>query len=91
MVDNDAAWYGAIKGQRPSKASPWMLALFWGVETSIGCLTWFDPVPSKSNIADGPSRLEFSRVAKLAGRRVRVVNPNYRWDDLLATRRGLGV
>ena len=50
----------------------------------------FDRVASTCNPADGPSRLDFSRVASLCGGKVRVVDPPVISRELLASRVQMG-
>ena len=90
FIDNDAARYGLIKGYSPSRASAWILADAWRREAAIGCFSWFDRVASTCNPADGPSRLDFSRVASLCGGKVRVVDPPVISRELLASRVQMG-
>ena len=90
FIDNDAARYGLIKGHSPSAASAWLISEFWTVEASLGCCTWFDRVPSKSNIADGPSRLDFARLPTVAGHSIRVVDAPEVEEQLIAGLSGLG-
>ena len=70
FVDNDAARYGMMKGYSPSKASAWLLTELAPLDMELGCAVWVDRVASASNPADGPSRSEFVRVAKLAGGKI---------------------
>ena len=90
FLDNDAARYGIIKGTSPSRASAWLLAEHWRAEALCGSYTWADRVPSPSNIADGPSRLNFEPLLGVCGGRVRVVElpPFAEW--LLASRQKMG-
>ena len=67
FIDNDAARHGLIRGHSPSVASAALLAAVWKVEAELNCLSWFDRVASKSNLADGPSRLDFPGPVKIGG------------------------
>ena len=82
FVDNDAARFGLIKGYSPSRTSAWLLTEAWGLDEKSGAVSWIDRVPSKANIADGPSRLEFSRVHAVMGGRIKVVSPPDMWSEL---------
>lgn len=59
-IDNEGSKFSLIKGYSPSLACSRLLGSIWQEEARLGSLTWFDRVPSPSNIADGPSRLDFS-------------------------------
>jgi len=63
FIDNDAAREGLIRGRSRSQASAELLDCFWEVEARLAGSSWFSRVPSPSNIADAPSRLEFSHPA----------------------------
>ena len=56
FIDNDAARYALIKGSSPTPDSAWLAALYWEREATVGSYSWFERVPSPSNIADAPSR-----------------------------------
>ena len=58
FIDNDAARYALIKGSSPTPDSAWLSAMYWEKETAVGSYSWFERVPSPSNIADAPSRGE---------------------------------
>jgi len=57
-IDNEAARCGLIKGYSPGRDNAFLNHLFWVEEGRPLCFTWFDRVPSPSNIADPPSRGE---------------------------------
>ena len=67
FVDNEAARLGLVKAYSPVLPSLAIImdCLRWDYDN--GCESWFSRVPSKSNIADGPSRLDFSLVIDLLG------------------------
>ena len=67
FVDNDSARYAAIAGCSPVKASAAILDALASVDAELGVVQWFARVPSASNLADGPSRLDFASVAALQG------------------------
>ena len=56
MVDNDSARFALIKGSSPCLESAWLVQSFWIDESATDCQSWIARVPSRSNIADGPSR-----------------------------------
>ena len=90
FVDNDAARFGLIKEYSPTRSSAWLLSEIWRVEERLGCVSWYERVPSKSNPADGPSRLYFGRLASLPGA-FRVVSvPEGFWSGLLRRREERG-
>ena len=55
-VDNESARYALIKGNSPTYDSAALAAAFWTREAELACFSWFEWVPSPSNIADDPSR-----------------------------------
>ena len=65
FVDNDSARHALIKGGSPSQASAQLVGLFWTAEAHLRSYVWVERVASSSNIADGPSRLEFVEVRRL--------------------------
>ena len=71
FIDNEAARLGLVKAYSPvlPSLSIIMDCLAW--DYANHCESWFARVPSKSNISDGPSRLDFSSViSDLGGVRV---------------------
>ena len=56
FVDNDSARIALIKGASPCLESAWLVQSFWIDESESDCRSWIARVPSRSNIADGPSR-----------------------------------
>ena len=65
FVDNDSARHALIRGTSPAGASAAIVGRFWESEASYGAYTWIERVPSVSNPADAPSRLEFGPALKL--------------------------
>eukprot|EP00974_Lingulodinium_polyedra_P002639 247694-Lingulodinium_polyedra.AAC.1 len=45
------------------------------IEQRLLCLSWYARVPSAANVADGPSRDEFSRLEEMGSVRVTPVFP----------------
>ena len=43
-------------------ASAQLVSLFWAAEASLRSYAWVERVPSSSNVADGPSRLNYEGV-----------------------------
>jgi hypothetical protein len=67
FIDNDSVREALIKGNSGALASHELLLACSLVEARLGSLPWFARVPSPSNLADGPSRLNFELVAALPG------------------------
>jgi len=82
FVDNDAARFALIKGSTQSSASAAMVARFWSSEVDLESYIWLERVTSASNVADGPSRLDFAEVKGLGGRIVEA--PTIPVEDLMA-------
>ena len=55
-IDNEAARCGLIRGYSPVRDNAFLNQLFWVEESKSMSFSWFDRVPSPSNIADPPSR-----------------------------------
>ena len=71
FVDNDSARYALIKGSSPCLESAWLVQSFWTDESESDCHSWIARVPSRSNIADGPSRGDKTECERLF--------PHIRW------------
>ena len=56
FIDNDSARYALIKGSSPCLESAWLVQSFWTHEGEFNTRSWIARVPSRSNLADGPSR-----------------------------------
>ena len=56
FVDNDSARFALIKSSSPCLENAWLVQSFWTDESETNCRSWIARVPSRSNIADGPSR-----------------------------------
>ena len=57
-LDNEASRSAFIKGQGATLVAGAMLETFTGEEMRLQIKSWFARVPSLSNLADSPSRLE---------------------------------
>ena len=68
FVDNDAARHAIIKGASPSGPSAILVDMFWTSEADLGAFSWIERVPSLSNPADAPSRLQFAELLDLGAR-----------------------
>jgi len=55
-VDNEPARETMIKGTLPSRLSALIAAEFYACELGSPSYLWFSRVPSKSNVADAPTR-----------------------------------
>ena len=72
FVDNNAARHGQVGLRSGSLAS---LPIIGAIALQAGCIglhPWYERVPGPCNIADGPSRLQFSAVEALGSKRVQV-------------------
>ena len=53
-IDNEAARCGLIRGYSPVRDNAFLNQLFWVEERTRMAFSWFDRVPSPSNIVDPP-------------------------------------
>ena len=67
FVDNEGARYSLIKGVSPTLALLQIVQLFHFCSEEDQCLQWIERVPSKSNIADLPSRGQTELALRLLG------------------------
>ena len=65
FCDNDSASASLIKGYSPKVDSTSLVGDFWLLVARSHAFVYIDRVESKSNLADGPSRLSFSEVERL--------------------------
>ena len=83
-LDNDAARSGLIKGAGATLEASELIREFTCHEMQLQCMTWFARVPTHSNVADGPSRLDFrARILKGA------VKEEIPWEDFFSGSRKL--
>ena len=76
FIDNDSARFGLIKGYSPNLSCARLLSAIWLEEASSQSFSWYERIPSPSNLADGPSRLRFNAMEAFPGsRRVEPVCP----------------
>ena len=76
-VDNEGARYGLIKGYSPNRLCASLLSACWRCDADSMAASWYERVPTRSNCADGPSRLRFENLPDVEGRRVvRVDGPS---------------
>ena len=67
FVDNDSASANLVRGYSPKSESSTIVGEFWLLAAALRASVYIERVESKSNIADGPSRLDFSIIQKLGG------------------------
>jgi hypothetical protein len=67
FIDNESARHGLIRGYSPVLESAQLINESWLSDASLGATNWFARVPTASNIADKPSRLDFKEVSSLPG------------------------
>ena len=65
FIDNDAAAACLVRGYSPGQDSCALVGDFWLAASSSRLSVYIDRVESKSNLADGPSRLVFDLMYKL--------------------------
>ena len=63
-IDNDAARFGLIKADSPSSSCFSIIKAFYSVEVHYPSQPWFARVPTRSNVADAPSRGELFKCAE---------------------------
>ena len=65
FIDNDAARYGLIAGSSRVPASSMLIFDAWQTDAVTASMSWYARVPTKSNVSDGPSRLDFTHLLSL--------------------------
>eukprot|EP00969_Alexandrium_andersonii_P140001 6193343-Alexandrium_andersonii.AAC.1 len=65
FIDNSSAWAALIKGYSPKLDSAQLVSAYWKSAALAFADIYVERVESKSNIADGPSRLSFAEVEQL--------------------------
>ena len=63
FVDNNSARDGLIRGYSPVLESCRLIGASAFLDAALGLVPWYERVPSASNIADDPSRLDFTALA----------------------------
>ena len=66
-VDNESAVYGLVKGYSGSPDSARVINLYHACITQLGVTPWVEYVHTDDNLADDPSRGEFSLLLVLGG------------------------
>ena len=65
FVDNENARCASMKGSSPCLESAWLVQAFWTNESETGSRSWIARAPSRSNVADGPSRGDKKEAEKI--------------------------
>lgn len=68
-LDNDAARSGFIRGSGATCVADVLIRAFCFFENALNIKSWFSRVPSHSNIADDPSRLNDATLSALGARK----------------------
>ena len=76
-LDNEAARGALISGATPSESGGWLVRTFTVHEMHGQLKVWFARVPTSSNVADKPSRLDVTELVAEGVDRV-----NIEWDHL---------
>eukprot|EP00971_Amphidinium_carterae_P329740 6462385-Amphidinium_carterae.1 len=66
-IDNEGARLNLIKGSSSNRDCVSLLKEYFKSEVQSPTLTWFARVPSKSNPADAPSRLQLQGLEEMLG------------------------
>ena len=80
-IDNDAARSAYIQGVGATTMSKLFTDVFVRLENQLSILSWFGRVPSHSNVADEPSRLQFTNPLLKACKRIHIAFPAH-FDQL---------
>ena len=67
FIDNEAARYAAIKGSSDNLAMRNLMRAFLALDLTHPMFAWIERVPSKSNVADPPSRQSPGEACSLLG------------------------
>ena len=67
FIDNNSAAANLVKGYSPQSDSAKIVGEFWLAAACLKTSLYIERVESKSNIADGPSRLDYSFLHSLGG------------------------
>ena len=70
-IDNSGALFGLGKGASRDVPTARLVHVFHALAAALGMLVWFSYVPSKANVADLPSRLEFALLKEMGSQEVR--------------------
>ena len=75
-IDNESSRMAHIRGHGETLRAAQMIEAFVGIESSLQHRVWFGRVPSYSNPADSPSRLDFKEVLQLGATQTSI---NWDW------------
>ena len=67
FIDNDSARFSLVRGYSPVLDSASMVNENRLLDAQVATMSWYARVSTFSNIADGPSRLDFSEVRAFIG------------------------
>ena len=67
FIDNDSARFGLVSGSSPSPLSTALIAASSASDCLLGSFCWVARVPSWSNVADAPSRMDFRALEAMPG------------------------
>ena len=82
FLDNDGCRDALVRGYSPVRHSARLVGATLLLDAKLSILSWFTRVPSFSNIADGPSRMDFADVLRLGASQVEPDWPSL--EDLLS-------
>ena len=85
-IDNEAAKAGLIRGAGATPLANAIIGDFCTAEAELQLKTWFNRVPTHSNLSDGPSRQDFELVNALGCSRFEI--PWATVSGFLSSRRG---
>ena len=83
-IDNEAARSAFVQGTGSTQATKCFINAFDNMETKLNILAWFGRVPSHSNLADLPSRLQFDHPLLSFATKKSVVVPAHIYEVGLA-------
>ena len=78
FLDNEAGREGLVKGFSPAMYSRQILQAIAAEELKAQAWPWFARVSTHSNVADAPSRLDFTDMLRMGAREVPI--PDHTWD-----------
>lgn len=81
FVDNESARHGLIKGISDSKTMSDLIQAFAIKDSEAPSYSWYERVPSFSNVSDGPSRGNHGEALSVCSEKTLRVYPSYK--DLL--------
>ena len=84
-IDNYSAVAALVKGYARAVDLAKIVHAFAAVNLGLQCWVWFEYVRSSANIADGPSRGDFTLLNELGASRRDMIIPHPDWWDLPTT------